>query len=60
MQTHAKPMIAHKDYSSGSPIQISVYADKLMILNSGTILLPEPETKLRATQLQAIGDCLLR
>ncbi len=27
--------IVHKDYSSGTPIQISVYADKLMIWNKG-------------------------
>jgi predicted HTH transcriptional regulator len=27
--------VAHKDYSSGSPIQISVYADKLLNWNSG-------------------------
>jgi ATP-dependent DNA helicase RecG len=27
--------VAHKDYSSGVPIQISVYDDKLMIFNNG-------------------------
>lgn len=29
--------IAHKDYGSGIPIQISVYADKLMIWNPGQL-----------------------
>ncbi len=29
--------VAHKDYSSGAPIQISVYPDKLMIWNSGQL-----------------------
>ena len=29
--------IVHKDYSSGTPIQISVYADKLMIWNKGQL-----------------------
>ncbi len=29
--------ISHKDYSSGFPIQISVYKDKLMIWNSGQL-----------------------
>ena len=29
--------IAHKDYSSGSTIQISVYRDKLMIWNAGQL-----------------------
>ncbi len=29
--------VVHKDYTSGSPIQISVYADKLMIWNSGRL-----------------------
>ncbi|PIZ66382.1 MAG: transcriptional regulator [Candidatus Marinimicrobia bacterium CG_4_10_14_0_2_um_filter_48_9] len=29
--------VAHKDYSSGAPIQISVYADKIMIWNSGQL-----------------------
>lgn len=29
--------IVHKDYSSGIPIQISVYADKLMIWNEGQL-----------------------
>ncbi len=29
--------IIHKDYSSGVPIQISVYADKLMIWNDGQL-----------------------
>ena len=29
--------IAHKDYASGYPIQISVYADKLMIWNPGEL-----------------------
>jgi ATP-dependent DNA helicase RecG len=27
--------VAHKDYSSGAPIQISVYSDRLLIWNSG-------------------------
>ncbi len=35
--------VIHKDYSSGAPIQISVYEDKLMIWNSGK--LPEGWTK---------------
>ena len=29
--------VAHKDYGSGNPIQISVYDDKLMIWNSGQL-----------------------
>ncbi len=29
--------IAHKDYSSGNPIQISVYNDKIMIWNEGEL-----------------------
>ena len=29
--------IAHKDYSGGVPIQISVYKDKIMIWNEGTL-----------------------
>ncbi|WP_051397922.1 ATP-binding protein, partial [Runella limosa] len=29
--------IAHKDYSSGIPIQISVYADKIIFWNEGTL-----------------------
>ena len=29
--------ITHKDYSSGIPVQISVYEDKLMIWNAGTL-----------------------
>ena len=29
--------VVHKDYTSGAPIQISVYADKLMIWNSGRL-----------------------
>jgi ATP-dependent DNA helicase RecG len=29
--------IVHKDYSSGTPIQISVYPDKLMIWNKGQL-----------------------
>ena len=29
--------VVHKDYSSGSPIQISVYPDKLMIWNPGQL-----------------------
>ncbi len=29
--------VAHKDYSSGTPIQISVYSDKLMIWNPGQL-----------------------
>lgn len=30
--------VAHKDYSSGSPVQISVYPDRLMIWNSSQLL----------------------
>ena len=40
--------IAHKDYSSGTPIQISVYADKLLIWNSGH--LPLDWTVARLTE----------
>ena len=29
--------VIHKDYTSGSPIQISVYPDKLMIWNTGSL-----------------------
>ncbi len=29
--------ILHKDYSSGTPVQISVYADKLMLWNPGEL-----------------------
>ncbi len=29
--------VVHKDYSSGSPIQISVYDDKLMVWNAGEL-----------------------
>ena len=29
--------VAHKDYSGGVPIQISVYKDKLMIWNEGQL-----------------------
>ncbi|MEA3287109.1 MAG: ATP-binding protein [Candidatus Marinimicrobia bacterium] len=29
--------VAHKDYSSGAPIQISVYSDKIMIWSSGQL-----------------------
>jgi len=29
--------VVHKDYASGAPIQISVYADKLMIWNPGVL-----------------------
>ncbi|MDR2145516.1 MAG: ATP-dependent DNA helicase [Tannerella sp.] len=29
--------ISHKDYASGYPIQISVYSDKIMIWNEGTL-----------------------
>ena len=29
--------IAHKDYGSGTPVQISVYADKLMLWNPGAL-----------------------
>ena len=31
--------IIHKDYSSGTPIQMSVYPDKLMLWNPGELLL---------------------
>lgn len=40
--------ISHKDYSSGFPIQISVYKDKLMIWNDGQ--LPEDWTTEKLTQ----------
>ena len=40
--------VAHKDYSSGSPIQISVYADKLLVWNSGH--LPHSWTVDRLTE----------
>jgi ATP-dependent DNA helicase RecG len=40
--------VAHKDYSSGSPIQISVYADKLLVWNSGH--LPHDWTVDRLTE----------
>ncbi|MFC4691270.1 ATP-binding protein [Dokdonia genika] len=40
--------IAHKDYSSGIPIQISVYSDKIIIWNEGQ--LPENWTIDRLTQ----------
>lgn len=40
--------IAHKDYSCGFPIQISVYKDKLMIWNEGH--LPENWTVEKLTQ----------
>ncbi len=40
--------VAHKDYSSGSPIQISVYADKLLVWNSGH--LPHDWTADRLTE----------
>ena len=40
--------ISHKDYSSGFPIQISVYKDKLMIWNEGQ--LPENWTTEKLTQ----------
>jgi ATP-dependent DNA helicase RecG len=29
--------VVHKDYTSGAPIQISVYSDKVMIWNSGSL-----------------------
>ena len=37
--------VAHKDYSSGSPIQISVYPDRMMIWNSSQLL---PDQNLSA------------
>jgi len=40
--------ISHKDYSSGFPIQISVYKDKLMIWNDGQ--LPENWTTEKLTR----------
>lgn len=40
--------IAHKDYSSGAPIQISVYNDKIIFWNEGQ--LPENWTVDRLTQ----------
>ena len=40
--------IAHKDYSSGVPIQISVYSDRLLIWNNGQ--LPDDWTIERLTQ----------
>ena len=43
--------IAHKDYASGAPIQISVYDDKLMLWNPGQ--LPPDWTVERLTQKHA-------
>ena len=40
--------IAHKDYASGAPIQISVYQDKLMLWNPGQ--LPPDWTVARLTE----------
>ena len=40
--------VAHKDYSSGTPIQISVYADKLWVWNPGH--LPPDWTVARLTE----------
>jgi ATP-dependent DNA helicase RecG len=40
--------IAHKDYSSTTPIQISVYEDKMIIWNQG--LLPENWTVAKLTE----------
>lgn len=40
--------VAHKDYSSGIPIQISVYADKIVFWNPGQ--LPDDWTVARLTQ----------
>jgi ATP-dependent DNA helicase RecG len=39
--------IIHKDYSSGTPIQISVYADKLMLWNPGELPLDWTVAKLK-------------
>ena len=39
--------IIHKDYSSGTPIQISVYADKLMLWNPGELAAGWTVAKLR-------------
>ena len=38
--------LIHKNYASGSPVQISVYPDKLMIWNSGTLPLDWTVEKL--------------
>ncbi len=39
--------IAHKDYGTGAPIQISVYADKLMLWNPATSMLKIFDTNLK-------------
>jgi ATP-dependent DNA helicase RecG len=39
--------IIHKDYSSGAPIQISVYQDKLMLWNPGELPLKWTVAKLK-------------
>jgi ATP-dependent DNA helicase RecG len=39
--------IIHKDYSSGTPIQISVYPDRLMLWNPGELLLDWTVAKLK-------------
>ena len=60
-----KYAIAHKDYSSGIPIQIRVYDDKLSIWNSTQ--LPEEWTIKRLTEVHssqpynpAIANCFFR
>jgi ATP-dependent DNA helicase RecG len=40
--------ILHKDYSSGTPVQISVYADKLMLWNPGELPQDWTVARLRA------------
>ncbi|OGR63616.1 MAG: transcriptional regulator [Elusimicrobia bacterium GWB2_63_22] len=47
--------IAHKDYASGIPIQISVYHNKLMIWNAGH--LPQDWTIERLTAKHASSPC---
>jgi ATP-dependent DNA helicase RecG len=37
LEKHYLNAVAHKDYSGGVPIQISVYKDKLMIWNEGQL-----------------------
>jgi ATP-dependent DNA helicase RecG len=39
--------IIHKDYSSGTPIQISVYPDRLMLWNPSELLLDWTVAKLK-------------
>ena len=43
-----RPRVIHKDYATGTPVQISVYADTLMIWNPGQ--LPATWTVEKLTQ----------